>query len=123
MLATRPDLCYTVLYFGRFHNCYANDHWLLLKTYTENPVLVFVKSNDVELKVHLYVDSDFASDSKHRKSVSSWVVKLNNIISWFSKKQTVVALSSNVAEYYALSQFMMECFFKSDLLLEVHGAE
>ena len=129
MLGTRPDLCFSVSYFGRFQNCYNQEHWTHLKNvlrylkYSENVGLVFVKNSNLNLKVKAYVDSDFASDSNDRKSVTGYVIKLNdNLITWCSKKQSVVALSSCEAEYYALTKCMTECLFLRNLLLEIYGS-
>ena len=49
-----------------------------------------------------YADSDYAGDTKKRKSTSGYVFMMaNGAISWKSKKQSVVATSSCEAEYIA----------------------
>lgn len=125
MLGSRPDLCFSVSYFGRFQNCYSVSHWKHLKNvlryikYTESFGLNFIKTN-TELIINAYVDSDFASDINDRKSVSGYVIKLNNnVIVWSSKKQSVVALSSCESEFYALSSCLTECIFLKNLLCEI----
>lgn len=127
MLGTRPDLCFTVSYFGRFQNNYNNNHWKHLKnvirylSYTNELGLIYNKlaQND-QVSVQAYADSDFASDINDRKSVSGYVILCNNkVVNWCSKKQSVVALSSSEAEYLALSACMTECLFLGQLLKEI----
>eukprot|EP00961_Rhodomonas_salina_P064182 862938-Rhodomonas_salina.1 len=49
-----------------------------------------------------WVDSDYASDPNTRKSVTGYVLSLNNEpVSWKAKRQDCVTLSSAEAEYVA----------------------
>jgi hypothetical protein len=51
-----------------------------------------------------YCDSDWASDTMGRKSVSGFIIYLGNSpVCWYSKSQTVVALSSAEAEFMAMT--------------------
>lgn len=126
MLSVRPDICYQVGYMGRFQNNPADVHWTCLKRIvryikgTENLKLVYSKNYDEE-EVIGYVDSDWASDSEDRKSVSGYIFKVFGCtISWSSKKQTVVATSSSEAEYIALSYATSEAIWIRGILIDLH---
>eukprot|EP00961_Rhodomonas_salina_P118095 1589317-Rhodomonas_salina.2 len=56
-----------------------------------------------------WVDSDYASDQDTRKSVTGYVLSLNNVpVSWKAKRQDCVTLSSAEAEYVAASMVGQE---------------
>ncbi|XP_063230709.1 copia protein isoform X1 [Bacillus rossius redtenbacheri] len=93
-VCTRPDLCFSVSYFGRFQKCYSYNHWRHLKhvlkylKYTVNIGLKLAKSYCNTLTISSYVDADYASDTNDRKSISGFVTKLNNnVICWGSKNK------------------------------------
>ena len=59
-----------------------------------------------------YVDADFGSCVKDRKSQSGFIFFLTGgPISWLSKKQSVVALSTTESEIYALSKAIQEAMY------------
>ena len=59
-----------------------------------------------------YVDSDWASDKISRKSVSGWIVYIqNNPIAWGSRQQQTISQSSSEAEFIALSDICKEIVF------------
>lgn len=79
--------------------------------------LKYTKSNKHDLTISAYVDSNFANNINDRKSISGFILRLNdNSVFWKSKKQTIVALSSCEAEYVALSTCITECLFLKQLL-------
>lgn len=93
MLGTRPDLCYAVTFFSMFQTCFDVCHWKLLKNVlrylkgTEHYEIKYRKSNDQNMMLHAYVDADYANDINDRKSITGFVLKMNNnIIFWKSKK-------------------------------------
>jgi transposase InsO family protein len=124
MLGTRPDLCYAISYFSQFQNNYNVEHWKHLKNTlrylkeTENLSLKFVKSNyQKQMNMSAFVDSDFASNINDRKSVTGYIIKLNdNLVCWKSQKQKTVSLSSCESEYIALASCVTECLFLGQLL-------
>ena len=125
MQGTRPDISYCITYFSQFQNCFSNAHWEYLKgvlrylKLTEKFVLKFKKKNYNNINLIAYADSDFAN-SKDRKSVTGYVIKLNgNAISWRTKKQEMVSLSSAEAEYIALSVCITESLFVAQMLSEI----
>lgn len=118
MLGTRPDICFSVAYFGRFQSCFNSIHYKYLKNVlrylngTQELGLVYRKNDEAESKIVAYADSDFASDINDRKSVSGFLIKMNqNILYWCSKKQPMMAISTTEADYIALSMCMCECLF------------
>ncbi|KRT78250.1 hypothetical protein AMK59_6683 [Oryctes borbonicus] len=122
MLGSRPDICFSVMYFSQFQNCFGITHWKHLRNilrylnYTKNYALKYTKTN-VDLNVEAYADSDFASNPNDRKSVTGFLLKLNNnTVAWKSKKQAIVALSSSESEYVALASCVAECLFLKQLL-------
>lgn len=129
MLGSRPDLSFSIYYFSQFQNSYSETHWKHLKH-----VIKYLKATaDFGLKyskdlsksnviLSAFVDSDFASNSTDRKSVTGYMIKLfDNVIHWKSKKQATVSLSSSEAEYIALSTCITECIFVKQLLEEMLG--
>lgn len=107
MLGSRPDLSYSINYFSRFQSNYSDELWQGLKR-----ILRYVKGTIDEGLVYKktcsnfvltsYVDSDWASNSHDRKSVSGYLFKINNnIVGWHTKKQNCVTLSTTEAELVA----------------------
>ncbi len=67
--------------------------------------------------------SDYAGDKDTRKSVSGYVVYVNDaLIAWKSKGQRTVTLSSTEAEYIAVTDLCTEVLFIK-MLLETMGLE
>ena len=68
----------------------------------------------------LFTDSDWAGDTKDRKSQGGYVV-LNNgsPIAWQSRKQEIVALSTLEAEYIACSEATREARFMAQLQRDI----
>lgn len=66
----------------------------------------------------IWVDSDYASDPDTRKSVTGYVLSLNNApVSWKAKRQDCVTLSSAEAEYVAVSMAGQEVVYLRAILL------
>lgn len=85
--------------------------------HSRNYSLTYTKSEHSDINISAYADADFANDLSDRKSVSGYIVKINeNTVAWRSKKQCTVSLSSAEAEYYALSDCISECIFVKQFL-------
>ncbi|GKD20434.1 uncharacterized mitochondrial protein-like protein, partial [Tanacetum coccineum] len=81
--------------------------------------LFFSATNNLNLLT--YCDSDWASCSFSRKSVSGYGIFLGtSLISWQSKKQGVVSRSSTEAEYRALADNTCEISWLTCLLKDLH---
>ena len=101
MVATRPDICYTVNRLSQdlaklnsFHLMKAKHVLHYLKS-TLNQSLIFKKSQK-PLKLERFSDADWTNLSD-RKSVNGFCFRLaenDPMISWKSKKQNSVALST-----------------------------
>jgi len=76
-----------------------------------------------DIKITTYSDSDWASDSKDRKSISGNLITIgdNNIIAWKSKKQPIVTLSSMEAEYVAASTTLQDIKLIKELINFIIG--
>lgn len=72
-----------------------------------------------------YTDSNYATDSYNRKSVSRMIVTIDrSLVSWASKKQDIVALSSCKAEFITTSTFCaQEILFVQQLMNEIEEIE
>ena len=67
--------------------------------------------------VHTYVDSDWGSNEKDRKSVTGYCIFLQgNLVVWKSRGQKTTGLSSTEAEYVALSELCVEVLYMSSML-------
>lgn len=78
------------------------------------------KSVNKDIRLISFVDSDFANDPIDRKSVTGYVIKLNeNVIYWKTKKQNVVSLSSAESDYIALTSCVTENLFAAQMLNEM----
>ena len=84
---------------------------------TVEPMKVRVPKN---LKAEIYVDSDYATNKKDRKSITGMISTIGGCITgWKSGKQTGITLSSTEAEYVALSIAGTEAKFIANLLHEI----
>ena len=74
-------------------------------------------------KMKTYTDSDWASDSNSRRSMSGFVIMMfGAAISWKSKLQPTVALSTSEAEYMAMTTGAQELLW-IDMFLGELGLE
>ena len=85
--------------------------------YTTNLGIIFETSKTLTWNLECYSDSDFAGDTTNRKSISGYLIYVNqNLIAWSSKKQTIVTTSSTEAEYVSLSDMIKEILFVKGIL-------
>ncbi|KXJ81693.1 hypothetical protein RP20_CCG018328 [Aedes albopictus] len=122
MMATRPDICFSVGYLGRYQQHPDSSHWTALKRVvrylkgTMQTSLKFIRDEKTDPLVG-FADADWATDQQDRKSVSGYVFQVfGNVISWSSKKQQTVATSSSEAEYVALGAGVTEAVWLAGLL-------
>jgi hypothetical protein len=127
MLATRPDLCFSVSYFGQFQNCPTDEHYNYL-----NRVLKYLKSSaslDLIYQrnesicnniAEIFCDADWANCVETRRSVSgSCFLLYNNPILWKSRKQTLITLSSTESEFISLCETVTDVLWLRNLMLEL----
>jgi hypothetical protein len=107
LLATRPDLAYSVCLIARYmerpteiHAASAKRILRYLKGTLNYGILY--KKDELGSELKGWTDSDYAGDLDDRKSTSGYVFKLGSgAISWSSKKQAIVTLSTTEAEFVA----------------------
>lgn len=106
LLATRPDMAYSVCLVARFMDKPKEVHLIAAKRilrYLKGTLslgILYKKGGELTLKG--WTDSDYAGDTEDRKSTGGYVFKLgSSSVSWSSKKQAIVTLSTTEAEYVA----------------------
>jgi len=100
---TRLDISFAVGVLTRhmkaptYEACLAASRLLVYLKKSKNKGLLYSGSS---LNLHMYSDSDWASDLDTRRSTSGYVTMMAGApISWMSKLQSIVATSSMEAEY------------------------
>ncbi|PNY16189.1 putative CC-NBS-LRR resistance protein [Trifolium pratense] len=106
LLATRPDLAYSVCLVARFMDKPTEMHVTAVKRimrYLKGTLsfgIVYRSNTKTSMKLKGWCDSDYAGDLNDRKSTTDYVFMLGSgAISWSSKKQPIVTLSTTEAEY------------------------
>ncbi|PNX58520.1 type I inositol 145-trisphosphate 5-phosphatase 12-like protein, partial [Trifolium pratense] len=106
LLATRPDLGYSVCLVARFMDRPTEIHVTAVKRimrYLKGTLsfgIVYKSNSKTSMKLKGWCDSDYAGDLNDRKSTTSYVFMLGSgAISWSSKKQPIVTLSTTEAKY------------------------
>ncbi|KAA8490487.1 Retrovirus-related Pol polyprotein from transposon TNT 1-94 [Porphyridium purpureum] len=110
---TRPDISFAVGVLARSMANANESHWNAAKGVlrylkgTINYGLQFSSNGNSDLIG--YVDSDYASDLRTRRSTTGYAFTINgSVVSWKSRLQPTVALSTTEAEYMALSDACKE---------------
>ena len=123
MLATRPDLAYTVGVLSKFNATYDTVHWQAAKRAlrymqgTKHWSLVLGGSDSA---LAGYTDASFGDDVGTRRSTSGYVFRLHGgTVSWRSSVQKSVAVSTVEAEYVAASDATKEAIWLRTLLTEL----
>ncbi|CAH9119315.1 unnamed protein product [Cuscuta epithymum] len=82
---------------------------------------VHASSQDSELELVAYIDSDWCGDKVDRRSTMRYVFFLENVpVSWCSSKQDVVALSTCEIEYIAACHTSCQGLWLLSLLKELN---
>lgn len=124
LLATRPDLSYSVHILTQFMQKPQEEHWLAaLKVvrYLKGTIGqgVLFRANTT-LSVTGWCDSDWGADPSSRRSLTGWIVQFGiSPVSWKTKKQDGVSLSSTEAEFRALKSMTKELIWIKGLLNEL----
>ncbi|PKU78730.1 Retrovirus-related Pol polyprotein from transposon TNT 1-94 [Dendrobium catenatum] len=119
---TRPDITFAVQQVCQYMHKPLVSHFDALKRllrYIQGTINQGLPLYKDELKLQSYTDSDWAGDSKDRKSVTGYCNFLGkSLISWQAKKQSIVARSSTEAEYRALATTASEVIWLRRLLAD-----
>ncbi|GAU44848.1 hypothetical protein TSUD_112220 [Trifolium subterraneum] len=121
LLATRPDLAYSVCLIARYMDKPTEIHSAAAKRilrYLKGSIslgVLYKRSMNQELVG--WTDSDYAGDSDDRKSTSGYVFKFgSSAISWSSKKQPIVTLSTTEAEFVAAASCACQAIWPKKLM-------
>lgn len=121
-LRTRFDILPAVLILSRYQSaptsyCYQSAKHVL--RYLSGTVDYGISYVAKDLRLSVFVDSDYAGDRKDRKSMTGYVVKLGGApVYWGARKQPTVALSTCEAEYYAMATATKEVIWTKRILEE-----
>lgn len=110
---TRLDIAFGVQHLNQFmqepKEPQLKAAYHVLRYLKGDPTLGVSMSNDADLSVRAYYDSDWASCPDSRRSVSGYIVLLGSSpLNWISKKHDIVSLSSAEAEYKSLRKVVGE---------------
>jgi len=76
--------------------------------------------NGMDVRLHGYVDSDFADDVDNRRSITGYVFTLGSAaVSWVSRLQNIIVLSTTEAEYVAATKAYNELIWLNDFMKEL----
>jgi hypothetical protein len=122
-LGSRPDITFTVSYLSQFLDKPTESLWKagkkVIRYLKETRSFGLVYNKKENLGINAHSDSDWASDTLTRKSMSGCVIfHHGNPIHWFSRKQNCVALSSTESEYIAAALSAQELVYLKGLLDE-----
>ena len=122
MIATRPDICYSVGVLSRFSSNPGPKHWKALQylirylASSASKTLVYRNLNG-QAHITTFTDSDFAADPDTRHSTSGYTLLINGTaIAWSSRRQRVTTTSTAEAEYTALAAGIQELIWANQVL-------
>jgi hypothetical protein len=121
---TRPDIAFAVGHLARFAarptdtKIVKAKHLLrYLKGHQEYGLFAKITKIGKHVRVRVYVDASWASNSESMRSVSGFIIFIDELsYVWRSKIQTVVALSTAESELYAISLASVETIHLMRLL-------
>lgn len=124
LTTTRPDLSFSVQQLCQFMGNPTSLHreaaLRILRYVKQSPAQGLFFPSTSELQVKAFSDSDWATCSDSRTSVTGYCIFIgDSLISWKSKKQTTVSKSSSKAEYRALATTVCEVQWLTYLLKEL----
>eukprot|EP00961_Rhodomonas_salina_P285276 3855004-Rhodomonas_salina.1 len=125
---TRPDLAFAFAELSKFVQCPGAPHLkaarrvlaYLVGTADEGITYSRPEHDRHVNRLFGWVDSDYAADPDTRRSVTGYVISLNNgPISWKAKRQSCTTLSSAKAEFVAASLCRQEVIYLRHLLRDL----
>ena len=123
VIATRPDLKYTVHELSQFMSNLSPTHWTAAKCilhYIKGILNLGITYSPSNLDPHTFLDANWGTNLTDQRSVLGYAVMFGGgAISWYSKKQPMVALSTIEAKYMAFSNATHECLWIQELLTKL----
>jgi hypothetical protein len=123
MLATRPDMAFSVCLAARYMERPIEMHLVALKRIlrylkgTLNLGILYKCKTDKNLVLQGWSDSDYAGDHDDRKSTSGYIFTMGtSAICWSSKKQPIVTLSTTEAEFVSAASCACQCIWVRSIL-------
>ena len=120
---TRLDIMCVVGQLSQFFNNPSSKHMSAAKRvlrYLQGTPTLGITYRPPPLRLQGYSDADWAGDTDTRRSMTGYIVMLNNgAIAWKSRRQPTVALSTMEAEYMALTEATKESKWIQTLLAEL----
>lgn len=126
-IVSRPDLAFAVNSVSKFLNKHNREHWQAVKrilSYVAGTMdcgIEYRGSENDEITLEGYSDSDYAGDVETRRSTTGYVFQVaGGPVTWASQRQKLVTLSTTEAEYVAASITAREAVWLRKLLEEVN---
>jgi hypothetical protein len=123
LLATRPDLAYSVFLVARFMERPTEMHVAAIKRimrYLKGTLslgIMYKKVSGDVLQLNGWTNYDYAGDLDDRKSTSGYLFMLGGgAVSWSSKKQPIVTLSTTEAEFVAAASCACQSIWLRNIL-------
>jgi len=119
---TRPDIAFAVSKAARNSEKPTISDWIKVTHILKylNTTKHYKICYDGKGEILGYTDSDFAGDTKDRKSTSGNIILMGNSpICWTSKKQSIVATSTAEAEYVSTSECVKKVLWIRNILIEL----
>jgi hypothetical protein len=123
MLATRPDMAFSVCLAARYMERPTEMHVAAVKRIlrylkgTLNLGILYKCKTDNNLILQGWSDSDYAGDYDDRKSTSGYIFTMGtSAICWSSKKQPIVTLSTTEAEFVSAASCACQCIWVRSIL-------
>ncbi|MCI04240.1 copia-type polyprotein, partial [Trifolium medium] len=123
LLATRPDMAFSVCLAARYMERPTEIHLAVVKRIlrylkgTLNLGILYKCKKGTELIMQGWSDSDYAGDHDDRKSTSGYVFTMGeSAICWSSKKQPIVTLSTTEAEFVSATSCVCQCLWLKNIL-------
>jgi hypothetical protein len=128
LLATRPDLAFSVCLIARYMEKPTELHLAAAKRvirYLQGSLHYgILYANNSECVLHGWSDSDYAGDLDDRKSTTGYVFMYGNgAVSWSSKKQAIVTLSTTEAEFVAAASCACQAVWLGRILEQLNQAQ
>jgi hypothetical protein len=128
LLATRPDLAFSVCLIARYMEKPTELHLAAAKRvlrYLQGSLhygILYARNSECVLQG--WSDSDYAGDLDDRKSTTGYVFMYGNgAVSWSSKKQAIVTLSTTEAEFVAAASCACQAVWLGRILEQLKQAQ